>query len=61
MPHTGGGTEIEMFLADKWKDYTLIDTAGGEKLEYWGRFLLRRPDPQAIWSKKSLPPHLISI
>ena len=53
MPHTGGGTEIEMFLADKWKDYTLIDTAGGEKLEYWGKFLLRRPDPQAIWSKKT--------
>ena len=42
-----------MFLADKWTEYRLVDSAGGEKLEYWGDFLLRRPDPQAIWSKKS--------
>ena len=42
-----------MFLADKWKEYKLIDSAGGEKLEYWDKFLLRRPDPQAIWSQKS--------
>lgn len=42
-----------MFLADKWTEYQLIDTADGEKLEYWGKFLLRRPDPQAIWSVKS--------
>lgn len=42
-----------MFLADKWNDYKLIDTAEGEKLEYWGDFLLRRPDPQAIWTQKS--------
>ena len=42
-----------MFLADEWKEYKLIDSADGEKLEYWDRFLLRRPDPQAIWSQKS--------
>lgn len=42
-----------MYLADKWEDYRLIDSAGGEKLEYWGEHLLRRPDPQAIWSMKS--------
>ena len=42
-----------MFLADKWIDYKLIDSAGGEKLEYWGKYLLRRPDPQAVWSIKS--------
>ena len=42
-----------MFLADKWTEYKLIDSADGEKLEYWGDFLLRRPDPQAIWSKRS--------
>lgn len=39
-----------MLLADKWKDYELIDTAGGEKLERWGQYTLRRPDPQVIWS-----------
>ena len=38
-----------MWLADKWKDYRLVDTAKGEKLEYWGEYLLRRPEPQAVW------------
>lgn len=38
-----------MFLSDKWEDYELIDTGDGERLERWGRFILRRPDPQVIW------------
>ena len=38
-----------MWLADKWKDYELLDCSGGERLERWGRFVLVRPDPQAIW------------
>ena len=38
-----------MLLADGWKDYELLDTGGGEKLERWGKYILRRPDPQAIW------------
>lgn len=42
-----------MWCADNWTDYRLIDSADGEKLEYWGNFLLRRPDPQAVWSIKS--------
>lgn len=42
-----------MWCADNWTDYRLIDSADGEKLEYWGKFLLRRPDPQAVWSVKS--------
>lgn len=41
-----------MYLSDKWSDYRLVDCAAGEKLEYWGKYLLRRPDPQAIWSGK---------
>ena len=45
-----------MFLADKWTDFTLADAADGEKLEYWGKYLLRRPDPQAVWSDKSAAP-----
>lgn len=36
-------------LANNWKDYQLIDTGNGEKLEKWGKYILRRPDPQAIW------------
>ena len=42
-----------MYLADKWTDYKLIDSRSGEKLEYWGKYLLRRPDPQAVWSEQS--------
>ena len=38
-----------MWMADKWQDYELLDCGGGEKLERWGREILIRPDPQAIW------------
>ncbi len=38
-----------MWICDQWKDYELIDTSDGEKLERWGRFTLIRPDPQVIW------------
>ena len=38
-----------MWLADNWKDYTVIDTSSGEKLEKWGKYTLIRPDPQVIW------------
>lgn len=38
-----------MFAAQDWKEYELIDTGGGEKLERWGEIVLRRPDPQIIW------------
>ena len=42
-----------MFIASEWKDYEVIDTGEGEKLERWGEFILRRPDPQAIWPRQS--------
>ena len=38
-----------MLLADKWKYYELIDTGNKEKLERWGDYILRRPEPQAMW------------
>lgn len=38
-----------MWTADAWKDYEVIDTSGGEKLERWGDYILVRPDPQVIW------------
>jgi len=34
-----------------WKDYELIDTGDGEKLERFGEYILRRPEPQAVWDK----------
>lgn len=38
-----------MRISDEWIDYECIDAGGGEKLERWGKYILRRPDPQAIW------------
>lgn len=38
-----------MWIAEHWQDYELIDTSAGEKLERWGKYVLRRPDPQAVW------------
>ena len=38
-----------MWLADKWKDYRVVDCSCGEKLERWGKYFLVRPDPQVIW------------
>lgn len=38
-----------MWIAENWKDYELLDCGDGEKLERWGRQILVRPDPQAIW------------
>ncbi len=39
-----------MWIADNWKDYEVIDTSNGEKLERWGKYILLRPDPQVIWN-----------
>ena len=40
----------------KWKDYELLDTSDGNRLERWGDIILLRPDPQVIWkTPKSLP------
>lgn len=37
-----------------WKDYSLIDSGDFEKLEKFGPYYLRRPEPKALWHK-SLP------
>lgn len=38
-----------MWIAENWKDYEVLDTSKGEKLERWGNYTLVRPDPQVIW------------
>lgn len=45
-----------MWTADNWKDYEVLDTSDGEKLERWGDYLLIRPDPQVIWSTEKRHP-----
>ena len=39
-----------MWIADRWNEYKVIDTADGEKLEDWGGYRLIRPDPQVLWN-----------
>ncbi len=34
-----------------WKDYELIDSGNFEKLERFGMYTLRRPEPQAVWDR----------
>ena len=40
-----------MQLTPRFTDYELIDSGDREKLERFGRWILRRPEPQAIWHK----------
>ncbi|WP_298033940.1 class I SAM-dependent methyltransferase [uncultured Alistipes sp.] len=41
-------------LTPAFGDYELIDTGDFEKLERFGRYVVRRPEPQAIW-RRTLP------
>ena len=45
-----------MWIANGWKEYEVIDTSCGEKLERWGKYLLVRPDPQVIWDTPKTEP-----
>ena len=42
------------YPAEYWKDYELLDSGNGEKLERFGKYVLRRPEPKALWNP-SLP------
>ena len=42
------------YPAEYWKDYELLDSGRGEKLERFGKYVLRRPEPKALWAP-SLP------
>ena len=39
------------FPTEQWKDYELIDSGGGMKLERFGGYVLARPEPKALWDK----------
>ena len=39
-----------MRFCEDFTDYELIDANNGERLERWGKVILRRPDPQVIWN-----------
>lgn len=42
---------MQLLHPSSWKDYELIDSGEGEKLERFGKYTLSRPEPQAIWKK----------
>ena len=42
------------FPSPSWKDYELIDSGAGEKLERFGSYVLARPEPKALWDKSLL-------
>jgi 23S rRNA (cytosine1962-C5)-methyltransferase len=43
-----------IFITRPARDYELLDSGEGEKLERFGEVITRRPDPQALW-RKNLP------
>lgn len=45
---------ITIETASDWKEYELLDSGFGRRLERLGKFILDRPDPQALW-QPSLP------
>jgi 23S rRNA (cytosine1962-C5)-methyltransferase len=45
---------MKLLHPSSWKDYELIDSGEGEKLERFGKYMLIRPEPQAIW-QRTLP------
>ena len=42
----------DMWTADRWTEYKVLDTSDGEKLESWAGYRLIRPDPQVIWTSQ---------
>lgn len=46
--------EIASLIADPWNDYALLDSGMGRKLERYGKVIVNRPEPQALWAP-SLP------
>ena len=45
-------SETKILTTQKSKDYELIDSGEGEKLERFGNVVVSRPDPQALWKKE---------
>ncbi len=40
-----------MKFSNDWQEYELLDSGNEEKLERWGKYILKRPDPMAIWKQ----------
>ena len=42
-----------MWMCEDFRDFSLLDSGDGMKLERWGNYLLARPEPQAVWPKQN--------
>lgn len=42
---------MNLYHPSSWSDYELIDAGDFEKLERFGKYILIRPEPQAIWER----------
>lgn len=42
---------MQLLKPQHWVDYELIDSGDYEKLERFGEYIIRRPEPQAVWHK----------
>ncbi len=40
---------MKLFSTKGWQDYELIDSGDGKRLERFGKYIISKPDPQAIW------------
>lgn len=43
---------MNLYTPHNWNDYELLDCGDLEKLERFGKNVLRRPEPQALWKKQ---------
>lgn len=41
----------ELLCPTGWSDYELLDSGNFEKLERFGRYVIARPEPQALWDR----------
>ena len=46
--------QIALQLSPDWQDYELLDSGNGLKLERYGQYIFKRPEPEAVW-RPALP------
>ncbi len=43
---------MQILKTSGWEDYELLDSGNSKRLERFGKFIISKPDPQAIWKPK---------
>ncbi len=46
---TQSSPQLILQASPGWQDYALLDSGNGLKLERYGKYILKRPEPEAIW------------